>query len=170
MWAVRRATEADANELAALAERVFRETFGPANTAENMDLYAASAFTVERQMSDLRDPNIVVLLVVDDGRYAAFATLRLDAAVRALEIQRFYVDAPWHGLGIAQVLMAGVVELAAAERAERIWLGVWEHNARGIAFYAKCGFRVVGEQTFMLGLDRQRDFVMTRGIAASPDR
>jgi ribosomal protein S18 acetylase RimI-like enzyme len=162
MWAVRRATEADASELAALAERVFRETFGPDNTAEDMDLYAASAFTVERQLAALRDPNIVVLLVEADGRHAAFATLRLDAAASALEIQRFYVDAPWHGRGMAQALMVSVVELAATERAQRIWLGVWERNARGIAFYEKCGFRVVGEQAFMLGRDQQRDLVMAR--------
>lgn len=169
MASTRRATEADAGELATLAERVFRETFGPDNSAENMDLYAASAFTFERQLAALRDPNIVVLLVETDGRYAAFATPRLHAGERAVEIQRFYVDAPWHGRGVAQALMAAVVEMAAAERAERIWLGVWEHNTRGIAFYLKCGFRVVGEQAFMLGLDRQRDLVMARQTAVARD-
>lgn len=41
-----------------------------------------------------------------------------------------------------------------------IWLGVFTHNTRAIAFYAKSGFRVVGEMTFAMGEDPQRDFVM----------
>jgi len=45
-----------------------------------------------------------------------------------------------------------------------LWLGVWERNARAIAFYRKQGFEVVGEQEFMLGADRQRDLVMARRL------
>jgi ribosomal protein S18 acetylase RimI-like enzyme len=37
---------------------------------------------------------------------------------------------------------------------------VWEHNPKAIAFYRKFGFETVGDHTFMLGLDRQRDIVM----------
>ena len=44
------------------------------------------------------------------------------------------------------------------------WLGflhlcVWEQNARAKAFYAKEGFRPIGEQRFDLGGDLQRDEV-----------
>lgn len=162
---VRLANEADAAELATLAERVFRVTFGPHNTQENMDLYAAAAFTLARQLAALRDPRVATLLVEADERLAGFAQLRSDSAEHAIEIQRFYVDSPWHGTGLAQRLMAAALERAAAERAERVWLGVWERNARGIAFYEKCGFRIVGEQAFMLGFDRQRDLVMELRVA-----
>ena len=33
-----------------------------------------------------------------------------------------------------------------------LWLGVWEHNARARAFYARWGFVEVGEMRFLLGL------------------
>jgi RimJ/RimL family protein N-acetyltransferase len=39
-------------------------------------------------------------------------------------------------------------------------LGVWEHNPRAQAFYAKWGFRKVGEERFDLGDDIQTDWVM----------
>jgi ribosomal protein S18 acetylase RimI-like enzyme len=42
-----------------------------------------------------------------------------------------------------------------------LWLGVWEHNPRAITFYRKFGLEVVGTHAFMLGLDRQRDLIMS---------
>lgn len=58
---------------------------------------------------------------------------------------------------------------AAAGEADRrgaptLWLGVWERNAREIAFYAKCGFEDVGSHTFMIGTDAQVDRVMAAGV------
>ena len=46
-----------------------------------------------------------------------------------------------------------------------IWLGVWEHNARAIAFYRRWGFADVGTTDFMLGRDRQTDRIMARRVA-----
>ena len=56
--------------------------------------------------------------------------------------------------------MKGVLDTASSLGATRVWLGVWEKNARAIAFYAKCGFRDVGSQPFLLGSDLQTDRVM----------
>ncbi|HYW51463.1 MAG TPA: hypothetical protein VE861_12705, partial [Gemmatimonadaceae bacterium] len=50
---------------------------------------------------------------------------------------------------------------------EEIFLGVWERNLRAIRFYEKQRFRAVGEKTFVLGLDPQRDIVMSLPIAAA---
>jgi ribosomal protein S18 acetylase RimI-like enzyme len=77
-----------------------------------------------------------------------------------LELSRFYVDRPWHGRGVAQALMTATVREAARRGGETLWLGVWERNPRGIAFYRKCGFADVGTQTFVLGSDPQNDRVM----------
>jgi hypothetical protein len=43
---------------------------------------------------------------------------------------------------------------------------VWERNPRAIRFYGKYGFRPVGDQTFVLGTDPQRDLVLERPVAA----
>jgi len=47
-----------------------------------------------------------------------------------------------------------------------IWLGVWEHNPRALAFYKRWGFEIVGRQAFLLGQDLQQDFVMVRPVQA----
>jgi ribosomal protein S18 acetylase RimI-like enzyme len=77
-----------------------------------------------------------------------------------VEIYRFYVDAPAHGTGVAQRLMAESLDAAQDLGGRRVWLGVWERNARAIAFYMKCGFRDIGTQYFQLGGDRQTDRVL----------
>jgi ribosomal protein S18 acetylase RimI-like enzyme len=82
------------------------------------------------------------------------------------EIQRIYVDGTWQGQGVAQTLVDACLEQARAWHCDTLWLGVWEKNARAIAFYEKIGLRVVGALAFMLGRDLQRDLVMARSLAS----
>ncbi len=60
--------------------------------------------------------------------------------------------------------MAAVADAARVSGARTLWLGVWEHNPRAIAFYRKCGFEDVGTQVFVLGADHQRDLVLARPL------
>lgn len=57
-----------------------------------------------------------------------------------------------------------------ARGSDVVWLGVWERNARAIAFYKKYGFVERGEHVFLLGHDRQRDIVMACPVWASTEQ
>jgi ribosomal protein S18 acetylase RimI-like enzyme len=81
------------------------------------------------------------------------------------EVQRIYADRAWHGRGVGSALLTACVEQSRAWGCDVLWLGVWEQNPRGIAFYEKWGFRRVGEQRFLVGTDSQRDHVMALGLA-----
>ncbi len=177
---VRPATIADAERLSAFARRVFDETFGADNTPADMAAYLDSAFTPALQAAELRDPDAAILLAeaeVDaegNGRpaIAGYAHLVLRGEAPACvggpapaELRRFYVDRALHGRGAAGLLMDAAVATAAAHGARTLWLGVWERNARAIAFYAKRGFADVGAQRFVLGADVQTDRVLARAIA-----
>ncbi len=82
----------------------------------------------------------------------------------ALSLDRFYVDARWHGHGLAARLLAGVIDAARAQGAPGLWLTVWERNPRAIAFYLKNGFVDVGQAVFVVGDDRQTDRLMQRRV------
>jgi diamine N-acetyltransferase len=41
---------------------------------------------------------------------------------------------------------------------------VWKENPRGIAFYKKWGFTIVGEQGFQMGEELQEDWIMSRQL------
>jgi diamine N-acetyltransferase len=144
MSAIRPATSRDAQRLSAFASRMFRETFAAQNRPEDMTAYLSSAFNDARQLSEIEDPDAVTLLIEHGSTLLGYAQLHVSEPPdcvpdrQAIELVRFYVDRALHGRGLAHTLMEATLA-AASPRAQTIWLGVWERNARAIAFYAKWG-------------------------------
>jgi diamine N-acetyltransferase len=165
--ALRPARPQDAAPLARLAERTFRETFAASNSAENMRVHCARNYGAALQAAEIADPGRTTIVADADGALVGYAQLRWNAtpcvdAARPAEVQRIYVDRPWQGRGVARALMDAMLARARDEGADRVWLGVWEHNPRARAFYRKCGFVDVGDHVFLLGAETQRDLVMAR--------
>jgi ribosomal protein S18 acetylase RimI-like enzyme len=164
---LRRAAADDAPSLAVLAERTFRDAFAARNSPENMDLHCAKVFSPEIQRREIEDPGLVTTIAEAEHLMIGFSQLRLRHAHPAVvatcpaELSRIYVIAEWHGRGVAQDLMQDAVATARREGCDVLWLGVWEHNPKAMAFYRKFGLEVVGTHAFMLGHDRQRDLVMS---------
>lgn len=179
-WAIRDGRPSDAARLSELADATFRAAFGPFNTREDLYLHGARYFTPEAQAAELADPRMDTLVVEGAGEGEAgptsaapllgYAQLRLGPAPACvtgavpIELQRFYVVPDLHGRGLARELMEAVLARASERGAQTVWLGVWEKNPRAIRFYDKFGFREVGDQTFVLGRDPQRDLVMEREV------
>lgn len=167
---VRRATLDDANLLAELGARTFRETFAADNTAEDMATYLASHFTSAQQMAELNDPASTFLIAEVGGVAAGYAKLYADEpaegieGAKPIELVRLYASQEWLGRGVGGALMHACLDEARSAGYETIWLGVWERNARAQAFYRKWDFRAVGEHMFQLGSDSQRDILMERMI------
>lgn len=171
MIALRLATPDDVRAIASFGERVFRETFGPDNRPDDMDAYCGAAYALDLQRRELADPRRLTIVIEADHALAGYAQLQESSAPQCvtgpglIELVRFYVDRRWHGSGIAGTLMRETIARARARGARTLWLGVWERNARAIAFYRKHGFADVGAQPFRLGSDLQSDRVMTRALA-----
>ena len=161
------ATASDAPLLAELAARTFFEAFAADNDPEDMRRHLEKAYTAENHLAEIHNPAIDTLLVrIDGGAPVAYAQLRAGPVgdgvppEGSIELWRFYVDKPWHGRGLAQVLMEAAKARARRRGATRLWLGVWQRNARAQAFYVKHGFRKVGAQIFVVGSDPQTDDVL----------
>ena len=172
-WVIRPAVAADAADLSELAERTFRDAFSALNTAENLDLHCAAAFSPAMQAAEIANPGIDTVVAESHLRLLAFAQVHLHpeppdcvSVSPSVELRRIYVDQAFHGSGLARDLMAHVLEKAEERGAAAIWLGVWEHNARAIRFYQRFGFSEVGHHVFVVGTDLQHDFVMVRSLAA----
>ena len=171
---IRIATPEDAEPLAAFAARQFAETFGPDNRPEDIAAHLADTYGPVRQRDEIADPTMVTLVAEHDRRLAAYAQVCRHEAPPCVggpdpvELCRFYVDRPWHGSGLAQRLMAAVCEAASGLGGRTLWLSVWERNPRARAFYARYGFRDVGDGVFVVGGDRQSDRILEMPITA-PD-
>jgi GNAT superfamily N-acetyltransferase len=163
---IRRGQSSDAAALADLARTTFYDTFAATNDPQDMALHLERAYGVPQQTAELQDPGIATLLCEHDGKAIAYAQLRgghvpdCVTGPTPVELWRFYVAQGYHGQGVAQALMQRVKDEARERGARTLWLGVWEHNARARAFYAKCGFVDAGTHIFLFGTDPQTDVVM----------
>jgi len=167
---VRRATHQDNVLLSRLGAETFEYAFGPDNAPEDMQLYLHSSFSPEVQAAELADHSSVFLVAELAGEPVGYARL-LEAnpppgviGSRPIEIVRIYALPDWIGHGVGPTLMRACLKEAALRECDTIWLGVWERNARAIAFYTKWGFVSVGSHAFLLGNDPQTDTLMARPV------
>ena len=170
---LRTATVADAALLADLGARTFRGAFAADNDPDDLALYLAEAFTPERLAAEIADPSSTFFVAHDAaGAPVGYARLVADrpheavSGARVAELARIYADQSVLGLGVGAALMRACLDAAAGHDA--IWLGVFERNPRAIRFYERWGFRTVGETTFTVGTDVQRDVVMARRLPGGP--
>lgn len=168
---VRRATAGDAEALAVLATQTFRDTFAEDNRPADMEAYVGRAFAPARVAAELADGASTFLVAGSGGALAGYAKLRSGTSgpgvvgPHPVELERLYVDRAALGQGVGAALMQACLDAAAAAGYRTLWLGVWERNARALAFYERWGFAAVGEHTFQLGADAQRDLVLARPVA-----
>lgn len=168
---IRLAHAEDAQALARVGERTFRDTFAVDNTPEDMDLHCRESYGADIQAAEIADPKMQTLLVEAGGEIIGFCQLRWGHAPECItasapgEILRLYVVSAWHGQGIAPSLMEAAFAALRHRGSDAVWLGVWERNPRAIAFYGKYGFSEVGSHVFTVGTDPQRDLLMVRPLA-----
>jgi ribosomal protein S18 acetylase RimI-like enzyme len=170
---VRRATTADAQALSSLSAAIF--PLGcPANTKpEDLAEYIGQELTVERFRALLEDDRNAILAVDISNKLAGYALISRGSLAPqmqvpvGLELRKFYIEAAYHGRGVAHALMKEVLAIAANERDATLWLSVFSGNERAISFYKKWGFHIAGTQNFLVGADCQLDYLMQHGPVAN---
>src|SRR5579871_3882739 len=114
-----------------------------------MRIFQEEQFTREMQMAEVGAPGRTFLLAWIDDEPVGFASLReTDPSgtpgalngLPALEIVQLYSEQRTIGKGVGKALMEVSLNTARQLGKDWIWLGVWEHNPRAIAFYQKWGF------------------------------
>lgn len=167
---VRTCNPKDIDALVSLGIKTFRDTFDEYNSPENMIQYINETFTKKIIEHEMKQPGTVFFLAFDETRAAGYAKIRNAhtpkelRSTSALEIERLYAHRDYVGKRVGYMLMQTCLAFARKKDVKTLWLGVWEHNARAIAFYEKNGFTKFGEHTFMLGEDAQTDWLMKKEL------
>jgi GNAT superfamily N-acetyltransferase len=166
---VRIANDQDAQLLAELGARTFADTFAADNTPADLEAHLAKYFSPAVIAVELADDVNRYLIAEVGASPAGYAKLRRASheavdADSAVELSRIYVGQEWLSRGVGAALMQRAIDEARGWGAAVLWLGVWERNERAITFYEKWGFTKIGEHAFVLGSDRQTDWVMSRPV------
>jgi diamine N-acetyltransferase len=160
----------DAEAIVSLGIRTFRDTFDEMNTPENMMLYLNKTFTLKKVKEEIQEPGSVFFLAEIEDEPVGYARIRTSEkpdgleGTSPIEIERLYVDKKYIGQRVGYLLMNTCLHYARDHGHDLLWLGVWEHNERAIAFYEKWGFEKFGDHAFMLGQDAQTDLLMKKNL------
>lgn len=173
------ATEASADDIAAVAARTFPLACPPGMPQEDIERFIDDNLSPACFAHYLVDPTRRVFAALsEEGRALGYAMtvegVLDDADVQravterpAIELSKMYAVPELHGQGVAASLMQHVVAYAAEAGARCVWLGVNQQNVRAQRFYSKHGFTIAGTKTFRVGRRVEADYVMTRPVNAA---
>ena len=163
---IKKAEETDAGILAELGTATFYETYAAFNTKEDMETYVQAHYQLAALGQELAQRNNFFFIAYADNIPAGFIKLRTTKNPEALagrkhiELERIYVLKQFQQQKIGPQLLRTCKQTAIDNGYDVLWLGVWEHNAKALQFYARQGFEKFGEQLFLLGTDEQTDYLM----------
>jgi ribosomal protein S18 acetylase RimI-like enzyme len=161
---------ADADVLLSLSKKTFFDAFSKWNDAADMELYSTTAFTIQKTIEELNNPDSEFYFAMESDTPIGYIKLNFNDAQTefketcALEIERIYVSIEHHGKHIGSAMLNFAVETAINKNFDYIWLGVWEHNYSAIGFYEHKGFKIFSSHEFLLGNDLQTDVLMKKTL------
>lgn len=160
---LRQAGTDDAAKLAALGALVWLHTYSTNGLDTSLAAYVLGRFTVAAKKALLADPQHEVWLAERDGQLLAYATLHHGQAcpgqhAARCELATLYVHPLFAGQGLGRQLLQH-----AQHRAGALWLSVWQHNTRAIAFYQAQGLQHVGDTVFELDGRAHRNLLLALG-------
>lgn len=168
---IRQATINDLNALQNISQQTFTETYASFNTAENMQQYLSTVFSLENLAAEINNPNTSFYFAVTNDSVTGYLKLNFNTVPtslknsNAVEVERIYVVKAMQGKKLGQLLLNKAIAIAQEKNTAVLWLGVWEKNTNAIQFYTKNGLVPFGTHIFMLGNDEQTDILMQLPIA-----
>lgn len=156
----------DLEKLQSISIETFRETYEKQNAPADFDKHIRKRFNKSALLNELKNNESQFYFAMYAGEAVGYLKLNWGESQtetnlkNALEIERIYVVRRFHGKGIGKILFDRSADIARERNLRYLWLGVWEKNPRAIRFYEKQGLKVFDTHIFMVGEDRQTDYLM----------
>jgi ribosomal protein S18 acetylase RimI-like enzyme len=128
--------------------------------------YLDHTFGVEKIRRRLKRNRNAYWIALVDQLPVGYAKLKLSSPTSLLalpivaQLQKIYVLKEFLGQGIGRPLLEAVMEHAAAEKVDALWLDVLKENERAIRFYERHGFTALGDDIYTIGAQTFRFHLM----------
>jgi diamine N-acetyltransferase len=168
----RDAHAADAPMIGAFLAERFSATFGYTYRAEDLGAFLAASYAPDVIAAQIEDPDQAnhlavqgeeIVGAIQTGPMGLPMAGPVDAG--ALELKRLYLADSVKGAGVADALMAWGFAVARQRGAQVMYLGVWSENVRAQRFYARHGFKKVGEYLFPVGATQDLEWILRADVA-----
>lgn len=163
---LRDATSGDAAALADLGARSFCAKFAHLYKPDDLSNFLAESHCEATVAGEIADPKIAVFLAVEDDRLLGYCKVKLACGwpehargKSVIELKQLYTDPDVTGKGIGTALMDHAMELAREAGADEVQLSVYSDNPGAQRFYRRYGFDKVADIHFMVGDQRDEEFL-----------
>ena len=168
---LRPALPVDAPALAALGRDSFVAKFGAMYRAQDLATYLEQMHSDAVVAREIVNPRARYCLAERDGALAGYCKLGLTCGwpehargSHTIELKQLYTAPGATGGGIGSALMDWALGEARAEGADEIQLSVFSGNTDAQRFYHRYGFAKVADIHFMVGEQRDEEFLFARMI------
>lgn len=165
---IRRATPDDASALAELGAATFIEAFGQLYSPEDLQAFLEDSHSVGAYAKVLANPDYALWVAERDGRAIGYAQAgpcglpHADATPADGELKRLYLLKSAQNGGIGAALFDQALAWLEREGPRTLWISVWSENYGAQRFYGRYGFEFAGEYEFIVGEQRDREFMYRR--------
>lgn len=161
---IKDATVADIPLIQQLTEKIWRPTYQPILTPEQIDymidlIYSTASLT--RQMTEQQHR---FLLLYNGPEAIGFASYGTTGTSGIYKLHKIYLDGSYQGKGVGKFFINGVIDRVKAAQATILELDVNRYN-KARFFYEKQGFIIVKEKDTDIGKGYQmNDYVMQKTL------
>src|SRR5665213_475991 len=163
---IRKAGPQDAEALRAISRDTFVAAFGELYAPADLAAFLSHAEAeTDRQLAD---PAVGAWLLEAEGSVIGYALAgpcglaNAEVTPRCGELKRLYLLPAWQGAGRGSRLLETALAWLERGGPRAIWIGVFSENTGAQRLYARYGFRKVGEHTFSVGAQVDREFTLRR--------
>ncbi|NNC69348.1 MAG: GNAT family N-acetyltransferase [Flavobacteriaceae bacterium] len=162
----KKCSSSDLKVLIDISISTFTSAFEKENNPDDFKAYINAAFSKKKINSELLNPHSLFYFIYDDHVLVGYFKLNEKNAQNeqfnkaTIELERLYILKKHQGKSIGNKALLEIKEIAKAKKVHFLWLGVWEHNHNAQKFYERHGFKKFGTHPYMLGNDKQTDWLM----------
>ena len=154
--------------LAELGARTFVESFGHLYAPEDLQAFLDESHSEAAYAQSLADARYALWIAERDGEAIGYAQAgpcglpHADVRPGDGELKRLYLTRAAQGGGVGARLFEEAVRWLERDGPRTLWISVWSENSGAQRFYARYGFAKAGEYDFIVGRQRDREFIYRR--------
>lgn len=142
--------------IAEIGKKSFWESHGKSASKEDIEAFVSKTYNKEVLLKELENPNNLYHIIYYKNEAVGYSKIEFNASninikhKNVTKLDRFYLLKEFYGKKLGKKLFDFNVELSKKNKQKGIWLAVWVKNERGIKFYNKAGFKIVGKYDFQI--------------------